>query len=480
MSNKPPLQSKIERVELVNFKGTHKIDLSAQIAQMEFYESLNSTIQQAVFTLYDPIGLFNNFPLIGEELVLVTFKNSEKYNQNSTDTFTTLAYVIDEIGSITPSDRNRDVSYIMKLSSFVSFVDNQMTVQKAYNGKMSEIAEQLFIDYITKPLNNIKKNGFLYALSKTSTLYYTLRNIESTYSNDSGTIIIPNMRPLDALEWLAAKAIPENPKESSIVSFWAGMNGYHFESLQGLFEKDIQREFTYYADNEIVNQLGEAEKDAAITNITINNRILCDTKTIMGYFQNSLMEINMMEQKYKFTKTEFEDFHKTIEENKKTNTQDYIDTVKVSEDDVRDGSTMEKVNRVHYITNNRTTTDNITPLQNYNENWGNKVRSASAFGQVDLHITVPGDMNIAAGDIIKVKIPKMEGFNAGEGNNDDKFIIGKYIVTDVKNLFLTTGSIHSTVLRINKDTWYNDPDSVEFKYGEGGDFSISPVSTSDF
>jgi len=51
MSSKPPLQSKIERVELVNFKGTHKIDLSAQIAQLEFYESINSSIQQAVLSM---------------------------------------------------------------------------------------------------------------------------------------------------------------------------------------------------------------------------------------------------------------------------------------------------------------------------------------------------------------------------------------------------------------------------------------------
>ena len=62
-------------------------------------------------------------------------------------------------------------------------------------------------------------------------------------------------------------------------------------------------------------------------------------------------------------------------------------------------------------------------------------------------------------------MPKFEGFNIGDGNTDDKLIVGKYLITDVKHVFFTVGSVHSTVLRINKDAYDIDPDNVEYAYG---------------
>ena len=124
------------------------------------------------------------------------------------------------------------------------------------------------------------------------------------------------------------------------------------------------------------------------------------------------------------------------------------------------------MNRVGYGFNNRYDTDKITPLMNRDLNWGNSARTMIAFDQIDLHITVPGDFNLHAGDIIRIKIPKMEGFNEGEGNKDDKLIVGRYLISDVKHVFgPTVGGVHSTVLRINKDAHNVDPNSLKFEYG---------------
>ena len=117
-------------------------------------------------------------------------------------------------------------------------------------------------------------------------------NIEESLGDDSGTIIIPNMKPLSACEWLASRAVPEKNTENYMYLFWQATDGFHFETLQKRLDQESKKEFVYYADNEIANKLNETQKNHLITNIIINNRITTLDKIVAGYFQNGYFEIN--------------------------------------------------------------------------------------------------------------------------------------------------------------------------------------------
>ncbi len=464
MTNPVPFSTQIKSIELVNFTGTKSIDLLAQTLEITTYESLHESLHQASLVLYDSIGLFNNFPLIGEEFVLITL-------EDETGKSKTFAYVIDSIDDIVPADKSREMQYVIHLDSITTLPNTLLNVQHAYRGRISNIITEMFNQYITTPLIAMQgqSKGLAYSIGQSIGNFWKLKsdNIEESLGDDSGTIIIPNMRPLSAAKWLADIAVPQKNKDNYKYMFWQANDGFHFETVQNMYKKPTKRKLIYYSDAQIISKLSERDQYDAITNIIFSNRITTLKKNVEGYFQNSLFEINLAQLTYKTTNSSIDDYTTNIEGNKaRFNTDLYSGLMP------RSGAingALETNNRVKYTFNNRMDFDKITPLSNRRENWGNSVRTSVALGHVDLIITIQGDHTIAAGDIIEIELARMEGFNEGDGNSDDKFITGKYLVSDVKNLFLTAGGVHSTVIRVNKDTYTTDPDNVKFAYGEGFD-----------
>lgn len=493
-----PLSSKITDIRLISFNGEHEINIVPQVYGLELYESLFSPLQKAVLTIYDPISLFNNFPLLGEEFVTITVE----IDSNTRRTF---GFCIESVKNITPSTKNREQVYTLTLISIPALADAMINVQHAYNGTISSVLVQMMEDYIIKTLNVLqtKSGGLKRALelvnAGTGSLFspggaaalddslgmfmYKIQpyNIEDSNPTDSGTIIIPNMKPLLACQWLASKAVPEKDTENYMYLFWQATDGFHFETIQKKLDQKSKKEFVYYADNEIANKLNETQKNHLITNIIINNRITTLDKIAAGYFQNGYFEINLAQQTYKVTPSTLkekythtigtfsarDDRDPGVSLTNKTNTDAFIDAVMYNrQGGHHDQGSLESMNRIGYGFNNRADNDVVTPLMNRFKVWGNTVRSRTAFNQIDLHITVPGDFNLQAGNIITIRLPKMEGFNEGEGNKDDKLIVGRYIISDVKHVFgPTVGGVHSTVLRINKDAHNVNPDSLRFEYG---------------
>jgi hypothetical protein len=497
-----PLKSRIQNIELINFAGDKVIDIAPQVFQLEFYESLFQPLQKVMLTMYDPIGLFNNFPLLGEEFVVITFEKNVSENQNGESV--TFGFCIDSIRNITPSTKNREQTYTIELVSIPAIVDAMINVQHAYNGPISKVLTDMFNQYVIGNLNVLlqKSGGLKKTLDKISggnlsggvpilsgatpsqIKNYELNpdNIEESLGDDAGTIIIPNLKPFTAAQFLAQRATPKTTDKSYYYLFWQAGDGFHFQTLQNRLRQQSKKEFIYYSDNAIVNKLGEAAKNNAITNLVINNRITTLEKISGGYFQNGYFEINLAQLRYKVTDSTLKDnYTQTIgtfsaREDRdpgksltnKTNTDEYIDAVAYDSNTHTNQSSIESKNRMKYSFNNRYDTDKITPLMNRDLVWGNAARTRIAFDQIDLHITVPGDFSLVAGDIITVRLPKFEGFNIGDGNTDDKLIVGRYLITDVKHVFFTVGSVHSTVLRINKDAHNIDPNSVEYAYGDVG------------
>ena len=66
-----------------------------------------------------------------------------------------------------------------------------------------------------------------------------------------------------------------------------------------------------------------------------------------------------------------------------------------------------------------------------------------------LTITVDGDLNVRAGDVIYLEYPSVESFDI-----EDKMLSGKYLVVNVKNTI--SSSDHRTVFSLVKDSYSRD------------------------
>jgi hypothetical protein len=273
-------------------------------------------------------------------------------------------------------------------------------------------------------------------------------------------LVIPNLRPFQAIQWLAKHAVAKDYENRFLYLFYEDLESFNFVTIQKLIS-DAQEEkkkeelrnksYKYYSDIELANVKEESSKDyhlRMITNIVNNKRFSSIEKIAGGYYQNELFEISLLQKSYNSTPTEFDANSKpkySLEKNP-LNTKEYIEYVKNKKDKT------EYSNRIRYIINNYQDSDDQDKTQpNFRYKFGNATKYLFALNQIDLTITVPANMQLKAGEIIYCDIPETHGFNQVE---TDKYMSGLYIITEIKQV-VSQGNKAATTLRINKDGYLN-------------------------
>lgn len=467
MENRLPYSAEIKSIMLMSFDGSHHLDIFPQMLELTIYESIFSPLIKAELTLNDEIGLFVNFPLTGEEFVRVSYKPT---NSNSVRLMN-LSFVINGVQNISPNDNSRGYTYVLSLVSRPAYENVKTLVSHAYSGLVSEAAKDLFQEYIVKPaeLTNIARRGGGTGL--TSNYFddiFLFSDVEDTY--DINTVVIPNLRPIDALQWLASRAISQDYERNYLYTFYQTISGFHFKTIQSHWESTgtklqaYENPYYYVSNIELMDKKAynrTLDPKKSITNLYFNERFSTLDKIAEGYFENSYFEINLFQNAYHSEDTVLDSSHNSLDYGD-LNTREYQEAARVEES--ISGGNIEKRNRVKYAFNNMPEYDETYSQYQFRDKWGKALRSKVGFSNIDVNITVEGDTDIEAGKIIFCYIPEMHGFNKVE---EDSLLSGYYIVTDVKHVFIS-GQKHTTVMKINKDSYNTDIDSIPFKYSVQG------------
>jgi hypothetical protein len=99
MSNKTPTLREsnpfgisIERILLVKYDRSDEIDITSQFLELNIFQNLFEPTILAEMLIYDAIGLFVNYPLTGEESIIVELANPKgSASPRNTDFFTASA-----------------------------------------------------------------------------------------------------------------------------------------------------------------------------------------------------------------------------------------------------------------------------------------------------------------------------------------------------------------------------------------------------
>ena len=513
----PPLAVGIKKAELVAYNRetaaqripTNIVDLTDQVLEFNYYESVFNNSVSATILVNDGIGLFYNFPMIGEEFLLVELERNpgdEQEGQGNQDeqNVIAMAFVIDSIQQIVPSDKGFEQTYVISLVSLPAYSDYRRTISLASPAiSTDQFARQIYQQYIARPLFDLShlSSGAYYVLSEQSRRpkRYDRFVTEKALTNiDSGPLIIPNLSPFKALNWLTSYAQAENSEHLQYL-FFENQTGFHFRTVQDLINTSadvrrieidetgerlplaqkysarteaLRRTYRYYPDDVVrkkrsqqIGRTGDQDNlENAIIGVTFNNRIKTLDKIRRGYFENQIVDINPIDNVFSST-TLITDTYQSFLGNRekispyvreKYNTNEYIDNVSVG------GGNVGEANRVIYRMNRG--------QMKGREATGKGIISQAAFSQVDLNITIEGNMNLMAGDVINCIFPKLEGFTEDpENENEDPFLSGLYFISEVKHS-VAFGK-HSTTLRINRDAYTSrntdDLKDVKFKYQQG-------------
>jgi hypothetical protein len=405
-----------------------------QTIEANLFQSIYEPVMRAELVINDPIGLFVNFPLTGEEIVRIVMK----VDDSSTKEF---LYVIEDISDITVANDARSAVYVMSLVTVEALSNSLMSIQKCYNGKSNDAVKSIYSEYIEKPLKTLAQN-------------YISRPFISTESDTetAKTLIIPNLRPFAAINMISEYHQPLDDTRYSYI-FFQNSDGFIYTPLQDLFSESktgakrssaFRNKYKFISDQIDTSQLMDNE-GRLVTSMTYNSRFSTIEKIAMGYFQNNLFEVNMLQKAYFATKKTTNDVS-TIYKNK-LNTSAYSNAIPINTDN-------EASNRTKYIINNQKENDSSYPISDIRNRWGKDLISKLAMSQIDITVTIPGNYDFAAGDLFYLEVPEAHGFNQ---LNEDDLISGFFVITEIVHTIQQNGNF-STSLRINKDSYENTID----------------------
>jgi len=202
-------QFKINELVIVTKLG--KIDISSIYEEINIFDSLFMPVMSGNILITDALGLSNILIFDGSESLLVDIskdENSETAN-------------IKKAFRIYAQTKRKNINlnserYVLKFVSDELIYSDQQRINQSYENTYSEIVKKILIDYLKVPQNNL--NG----------LYHDSSGIKK--------IVIPNLRPLEAIEWCAKRSVDD--KLSPNFVFYQNILGYNFSSLSILLEQE--------------------------------------------------------------------------------------------------------------------------------------------------------------------------------------------------------------------------------------------------
>jgi len=441
MAELNPLELKIINVWMEKFNFTDKIDIFAQFVEISIYQSIFEPTIKAEMLINDNIGLFVNYPFTGEEIITFEYQQLSGIDVGKKET-KKIKFIISGVRDIVLDDRARAMMYIIDLKSLEFLQNTRKYVSHAYHDLAEDMAEKVYNTYISED---------------TKDKFKQVKPFIKEESVKVRNLVIPNLRPFQAIQWLAKHAVAKDYENRFLYLFYEDLEAFNFVTIQKLIsdaqknKKDLEKnKYRYLSDIELADGIAIEQKFSndyqlrLITNVVNNKRFSSIEKIVGGYYQNELFEISLLQKSYNSTPTEFDVNSKpkySLEQNP-LNTKEYIEYVKNKKDKT------EYSNRIRYIINNYQDLDDQDKTQpNFRYKFGNATKYLFALNQIDLTITVPANMQLKAGEIIYCDLPETHGFNIVE---KDKYLTGLFIITEVKQV-VSQGNKAATTLRINKD-----------------------------
>jgi hypothetical protein len=211
----------VNQLALVNKNG-EVIDISNFYAEMSFFDSMFVPVMSGTITMTDAIGLSEEFSFDGSEVLLVDISKFD----NSGITDFRKAFRIRKMTNRT----NINQSTLMYTLHFVSdelIYSDQRKVNQKYIGTYSDIVGKILADYLK--VDPIKFKGYF----------------NQSYGLKS--IVIPDLSPLDAIQWCTNRAVDENQSPDFV--FFENVVGYNFTTLSKLLQATEVLDIKFQAKN---------------------------------------------------------------------------------------------------------------------------------------------------------------------------------------------------------------------------------------
>ena len=197
-------------IKLMNGAGT-TVEIPSSVINIDLFESIQKPYMTGSILITDSVALMSKFPIIGEELLQLTFETPQ------TGLVIDKVFAIDKL--MMKYGENNKVAYILHFSSVNRLKDINLKHSKAYTGYGSDLVEVLFKKTLTE---RWPKSEDLIYIEKTGNKIAFISNFWS---------------PFKCITYCAKNSVSANDEmQSPSFMFYEDNKKYNFRTIGNLVE----------------------------------------------------------------------------------------------------------------------------------------------------------------------------------------------------------------------------------------------------
>lgn len=381
-------QSVVKKLDLISSTGS-SIPLADIFIQLQIYQDMFAQCMSGKLTMVDSMEHFSASNMCGNEYVHVVL---DKPGLNRPFERIFRVYKVTDRKAISNSGQVYDIHFC----SDELLTSNSMLISKAY--KDTKIKDVIF-DLLTKELK-VESNR--------------IAALEDTMGGFD--FIIPGYRPFEAIQWVTARGYAQ---DKFCYLFFENKNGFLLTSLQSIMKQKPHKKIKYEIKNSDSDP--SVNKDAA-DDFQILNDFDMLTSMSNGAFSSRLLTIDIFSQKF-----EKLDYSLTTAESKNNLLNRYkpVNSFRNPRDETLFNS-FDSFFRT-YLTINDTKSEKNNDIKFW---LLPRAMHMTLLNHFRIKVTLPGDTEMKAGDVVEVEFPLFEGKQDG-GRRTNKKLTGKYFVSAV-------------------------------------------------
>lgn len=414
-------QFRVKEIVLITKGGP--VDLTPIYEELNLFDSLFLPIISGNIMITDAIGLSDKLNFDGSEVIAI---NIEKSVDSEIASFKK-SYRIYKQSDRRNNNQSSEI-YVLHFVSDELIFSDQQRVNQSYENTYSKIVQKIL-------------DSYLKVTDKNKALLEESSGIKK--------IVIPNMRPLEAIEWCAKRAI--DAKNSPNFVFFCNNIGYNFASLSTLLTKKPLLDINFEPKNlESKNSLEEISSAKSFEVLVQNDAI---DKTRSGVNAGKFIGFDPLTRTFGEKRIDLESHYSSMSHgNKNSNSTEIYNrdgTSNFTSFDSRKvvsifGPTRKNSN---YIKKNDP--ESISKVEDYENFAFQRKAILKNLMSKRLKIVMPGNFQLTSGFNINFTASGFNVKNKSDDNNDTS-VSGKYLIVATRHII--TNNKHETIIEVASDS----------------------------
>jgi hypothetical protein len=400
------------------------IEILSLIPEFTIEESLDKDSIRGTASVYDNIGLLEDLPLRGEELLTIQIEDSLKNK-------VTHEFAIYKITDVNIKKTNDGLTYKIHFMSKYSFEAMFRRIIEPFDDTISNIVKNVFQNYYPGPKQLIHED--------TIGLF---------------RCIVPNYTPMQTMNFLANRAYSRKSPSCSF-RFFETTDNYYFVSDEYLINRFIEnkeeiKEFTF---SDAVDKSGTEflAQMKNLVDIKNSDRVNTAMDLASGSYRSNVIEIDLIKRqvtlpgksnKYEYNYQDAKKKYMSVSgkgEGEDSHTDEFINGYFTPENERRyivirdyDDSGTQQLRGDQFIP------EIVSNRLAYRHHLNHTIVYAKAHGRLDFSV----------GDIVNIKIPE---FKMTPNPQQNRQLSGYYMINDLTHVF--NKDIHQTDMKLVKYDW---------------------------